>query len=414
MKIAKKANEYSRLIRERDSILRYREHVAKIKQQESKRLGYPVVGAIDESDYALGIVPGSIFDIYLNNIGNPYDIPHSFHHHAKIFEQESIALCAQYLGLDQSTRGYITSGGTEGNFAGMWWAREYALKQSQHARMPKLLISTAAHYSIVKAGNQLALEVCQLKATPRGSIDIKILEESLRNHPIDQAVIIVATLGTTQTGGMDDVLAIRDLLDTHIIARGGVARLHIDAALLGLALPIISPSMHLAILAAADSIAISAHKLLASRMMISGIVLTSGEYLTEVFAGEKNTVSYIGDIQDITVSGSRSGSAAIALHHRLMQLEFNKEGAPLKDYVLENMRLARYFHDELVKIIPRDQILLGDNLLTLVFPRPVQSTELIQQYSLMPVDHDKLGVCVLSHVTKNMIDNFIVEYRGLI
>lgn len=414
MKLAKKQSEYNRLYKERDAILRYREHIAQVRAHEAKRLGYPVVGALDQSDYDLGIIPESILDVYLNNIGNPYDMPSSFHHHAKIFEQEAIAMCAHYLGLDSSTRGYITSGGTEGNFAGMWWAREFCLNHGKSKIMPKLFVSSAAHYSVLKAANQLALDIEQIPASARGAIDLNILEEQLKNHSIEQAVMVVATAGTTQTGGIDDVLAIRDLLDTHITARGGIARLHLDAALLGLALPILSPSTYLSVLASIDSIAISAHKLLASRMMISGIVLTSEAYLNSVFSGKKTKVSYIGGIHDITVSGSRSGIAAIALHHRLTQLEFENTGAPLKNYILENMRLAQYFYDELARIVPREKILLGDNQLTLVFPRPSNAQALIQEYSLMPVDQERLGVCVLSHVNKNMIDAFIQDYRSLV
>lgn len=120
--------------------------------------------------------------------------------------------------------------------------------------MPRLFVSTAAHYSVLKAANQLSLDIQQIPATARGAIDLPILEEALKNHVIEQPVMIVATMGTTQTGGIDDVLAIRDLLDTHIAARGGIARLHVDAALLGLALPVLSPSTYLSVLASVDSI----------------------------------------------------------------------------------------------------------------------------------------------------------------
>ncbi len=413
MKIDKKQRKYNGLQNE-DPLQRYQNHVDHVRACEAQRLGYPVAGAIDHSDYDLGIVPKSILDVYLNNIGNPYDMPSSFHHHAKTFEQEVIGLCAHYLGLDPSTRGYITSGGTEGNFAGLWWAREYGLNYGTTKIMPKVWISTAAHYSISKAAHQLALDMAYIPATMRGAMDLTLLAEQLKQHPIEQAVIVVATLGTTQTGGIDDVLAIRDLIDTHIISRGGIARLHLDAALLGLALPVLFPSTYLSVLAAVDSVAISAHKLLAARMLISGIVLTSAAYLKSVFSGKKNKISYIGGLHDITVSGSRSGSAAIALHHRLTQLEFAQKGAPLRNYILESMRLAQYFYDALTQIVPREQVMLGDNQLTLVFPRPSHAAALIQTYSLMPINEDKLGVCVLSHVNQKMIDAFLLDYRSLV
>lgn len=392
------------------SALRYNQYVEAVRQAEIKRLGYPVVGAMDESDYDLGIIPGSAFDIYLNNIGNPYQIPSSFQHHAKVFEQEVIELSSRYLGLKSETRGYITSGGTEGNFAGIWWAREFCKNLGSK---PILYISDAVHYSIPKIADQLALDTVIIPTTARGAIKLPELKKLLTNHPIDRGVIMIATAGTTQLGAIDNILSIRQLLNLHITARGGVARFHLDAALLGFAMPVLFPEIYSDVLKAVDSLAISTHKLLPSRMLISGLVLTSESYLKSVFSVKESNVSYIGDVADITVSGSRSGAAALSLHYRMIKHEFHLEGRPLKTMIENNLELANYLYRTLKEISDPNEIILGDNRLTLVFPRLPHGDAIQQKYSLMPIDGNRWGICVLSHVTREIIDSFIEDYRRL-
>lgn len=393
-----------------DTIQRYQDYISRMRGLEAKRLGYPVVGATG-SDEALGIIPGSIADTYLNNVGNPYSIPTSFHHHTKIFEQEVIALCARYLGMAEDTRGYITTGGTEGNFAGLWWAREYC------GATPRLFVSDQAHYSIPKAAAQLQLKIETIPSTERGSIDLQSLKERLmvqRTKRPQEAIIVVATAGTTEKGGIDDVLEIRALLDEIIIQPGGIARLHLDAALLGFAMPVLFPDNYHEIFRAVDTVAISAHKLLASRTIISGLILTSESFLDAVFPQTCTKIGCIGNVIDITVSGSRSGFQAIALHHRLLSLGFDKNGDDLKNQIIENIKLAEYLHTKLIEIIDPSQVLWGDNKFTVSFPKPTGSEKLTLKYSLMPVNNNRLGICVLSHVTRAHIEEFIHDYRELV
>ena len=115
--------------------------------------------------------------------------------------------------------GYINNGGTEGNLYGLYLARELM-------RDGIVYFSEDTHYSVAKILRVLDTRHIMIKSCPNGAIDCDDLRESIRIHR-DVPPIIMANIGTTMTGALDDVAKIRNIFDELAITH---AYIHCDAA----------------------------------------------------------------------------------------------------------------------------------------------------------------------------------------
>lgn len=72
----------------------------------------------------VGIVPGSLCDKFLMCLGDPkiWNMNEGYGLHD--CENEVIRMLGKHLEIEKPV-GYITSGGTEGNLAGVWWCKRY-------------------------------------------------------------------------------------------------------------------------------------------------------------------------------------------------------------------------------------------------------------------------------------------------
>jgi len=74
----------------------------------------------------LGIRPGSLASILINHAGDPFVEADTYHMEVKTQEVALINTLAVYFGIPEGEgRGYVTSGGTEGNDACLRWAKQY-------------------------------------------------------------------------------------------------------------------------------------------------------------------------------------------------------------------------------------------------------------------------------------------------
>jgi len=124
--------------------------------------------------------------------------------------------------------GYVNSGSTEGNIMALWIGREYLKKYGK----PIIIAHSESHYSIDKAGRILDLNVIKTKDNlwnmPLNENQLSNLVGK-RNVPL----IIVATIGHTSTGIIDDINSISRFIKKY----PGKCYLHIDAAVGGLFAP---------------------------------------------------------------------------------------------------------------------------------------------------------------------------------
>ena len=390
----------------------------------------------------LGVVPGSLADVYINDIGwTDDDESSNFRLNAKEIERDVVRILARFYGYpDDFVRGFITSGGTEGNFTGLWWNRDYLMVESG-GQPPIFLTSSEAHYSISKAVQQLAMEGRLIASTITGEIDCqdlgRVLDEIATEEP-NRPILMNCTVGTTQTGALDDIPQVHKLLVEKVRNRGGKFSIHVDAALMGAVLPIIKPFGKVDYFRNLDvtTIAISGHKFFGS-ICICGVCLTTAPFLAACFARRDVGVNYLTGLHDFTPSGSRSGFSALSFHNTLCGLYMHTDSSRLKSIVAQCYHNVDYFVSRISALVGPDEVIHAKHSLTVCFPRP--SKKLMQRYILMPVDRPKLrtemeaasicsgnigstgstvdesgqyaGVCILVNVDKKMIDRFLIEYE---
>ncbi|MCP4808662.1 MAG: hypothetical protein GY913_08560 [Proteobacteria bacterium] len=366
----------------------------------------------------LGVRPGSLADVYINNLGWPQDSITTFRLNSRDLERDIIRFFARLYQHDE-LRGFITSGGTEGNFTGLWWNRDHLVHESGGAA-PVLLTSEQTHYSISKAAQQLAIEGRLVPTLRTGEIDCqvfgRILDELAESAP-ERPVLVNVNAGTTQTGAVDDLPRVHELLTEKVAARGGHFGIHVDAALMGAVLPIIQPwgDVDLFERFGVHTLAISGHKFFGSTA-ICGVCLTSKAFLTACFERRDVSVAYLTGLHDITPSGSRSGFNALSFHNTLCGLYLHTDASRLRRLVQQCYDNHAYFRRGITAVVGERQVIAPEHSLSLCFPRP--SAELMARYHLMPVsmpeflegDLEYAGVCVLVNVDREMIDEFCSAY----
>ena len=265
-----------------------------IKDEEQRQVGYPTNQNFDYSP----LIP--FLNHSLNNVGDPF---HRTNYRANTheFEQEVIFHFAQLMGLDpEDAWGYVTSGGTEGNMYGLYLARELHPEGM-------LYFSEEAHYSILKIARILNMPHTTVKRQPDGEIDYDDLRDMLTVHR-DRPAIILATIGTTMRGAVDDIPTIRQIIDELGI---GEHYIHADAALSGMILPYVDDPQPFGFDAGINSISISGHKLIGAPLPC-GVVVTR-KHLVETLG---RAVEYAG-IHDTTLSGSRNGLTPLMLWYAI-------------------------------------------------------------------------------------------------
>ena len=346
-----------------------------IQDEEQRQVGYPTNQNFDYSP----LIP--FLSHSLNNVGDPF---HRTNYRANTheFEQEVIFHFAQLMGLDpEAAWGYVTSGGTEGNMYGLYLARELHPEGM-------LYFSEEAHYSILKIARILNMPHTTVKRRTDGEIDYDDLRDMLTVHR-DRPAIILATIGTTMRGAVDDIPAIRQIIDELNI---GEHYIHADAALSGMILPYVDDPQPFGFDAGIDSISISGHKLIGAPLPC-GIVVTR-KHLVETLG---RAVEYAG-IHDTTLSGSRNGLTPLMLWYAI-----NHHGEEVwRETVRGMLNTAEYavqrFNEHGISAWRHR------NSPTVVFDRP--SPEVFDRWQIAP-EGDVAHIITMPHVDFETIDQLV-------
>lgn len=152
---------------------------------------------------------------------------------ARAIETRVVQWLAPYFGMNG---GHMCPGSTLANITAIWAAREMA-------RITRVVASEHAHLSIGKAAHLLGLRHESVAVTPDGKLHPDALPDDLSD------ACLVLTAGGTSTGAIDPL----DLADR-------AAWTHVDAAWAGPLCLTDAYKDRLAGLAAANSVAVSAHK----------------------------------------------------------------------------------------------------------------------------------------------------------
>lgn len=341
-------------------------------------VGYPCNQAFDYSE----LFP--LFGYSLNNVGDPFATS-NYRLSTHDIERDVVHRFAELTGAEsQDVWGYVTGGGTEGNMYGLYLAREM---------YPGGLVyySEDTHYSVQKSLRVLGMRSIMIRSQENGAIDEHDLYETLRIHR-DVPPILFLNVGTTMKGAIDDVGAVRRMLEELRLADH---YLHVDAALSGMILPFVADPPEWNFSAGADSLSISGHKFLGSPMPC-GVVLAKRKNVDRI----ARSIEYVG-VLDTTLTGSRNALSPVVLWYALERFG----AAGLKRAVAHCFDVARYAKLRMEAAgIPAT---LGKHSITVVFPRP--SDEVVTRWQIAPLK-DIGHLVIMPHVTYGMVDAFIEDY----
>ena len=319
----------------------------------------------------------------LNNVGDPF---HQSNYRANThdFEREVIEHFAHLTNIDpQDAWGYVTSGGTEGNLYGLYLAREI---------FPDAMFyfSEEAHYSVLKNVRLLNARYTMVKRQDNGEIDYNDLRDMVRVNR-ELPAVVMATIGTTMRGAVDDIPTIRGILDDLEITQSYI---HADAALSGMILPFVPEPQPFGFDAGIDSISISGHKLIGAPLPC-GVVVTHHKYVERI----GRAIELVG-VNDTTISGSRNGFTPLILWYALKQ--YGEKG--LRDMVAKILATAAYA----VEQFNRNSIRAWrhPNSVTVIFEKP--KPEVFQKWQIAPEGQDA-HIITMPHVTHEMIDELVKD-----
>ncbi len=208
-----------------------------IRSAAQQQIGYPTNQNFDYSP----LLPFLAYSI--NNVGDPFHTSNYWANTHEI-EREVITRFADLMRIAPADAwGYVTSGGTEGNMYGLYLAREL---------FPNAMFyfSEETHYSVLKNVRVLNARYIMIKRQENGEIDYDDLYEMIRVNR-DVPAVIMANIGTTMRGAVDNIDRIRGILSDLAVTSSYI---HADAALSGLILPFVADPQPFGFDAGIDSI----------------------------------------------------------------------------------------------------------------------------------------------------------------
>lgn len=193
-------------------------------------------------------------------------IPGMFNDGAARVENQLLDWMKSLMGFPASASGDVTSGGSAANLVGLTVARDARVGGDTHhdgvgaaGGRPVLYASTEVHSSIFKAARILGVgqsAVRLIDVDPEFRIRIPELRSKIENDRLAglQPFAIVGTVGTINTGSIDDISALADIAEEHGLW------LHVDGAFGALAA--LSPATRSLVegIERADSLAFDFHK----------------------------------------------------------------------------------------------------------------------------------------------------------
>ncbi|GKV30948.1 hypothetical protein SLEP1_g39707 [Rubroshorea leprosula] len=352
-----------------------------LTDRSEHQLGYPFNLEYDYKDL------NQLMPFSINNIGDPF-IGGDCGNHSRPFEVGVLDWFAEFMKIEKNEYwGYITSCGTEGNFHGILTGRKMFPNGILYA-------SKESHYSIAKAIDMFSMKWVQVETQVSGEIDYHDFKTKLLANK-EFPAIVVANIGTTMKGAVDDI----DFI-IQILKEGGISQdrfyIHCDGALSGILLPFMECEKKvISFKKPIGSASISGHNFIGCPITC-GVLITRKDYINF----HSRNIEYIAS-QDATIMGSRNGHAPIFLWHAL-----NREGCKLiQKQVEECLKNARYLKGCLCKA--GISAMLNESSIIVVFERP-KDEELIRKWQLASqgnVSH----VVVMPHVSVAMLNTFLDE-----
>jgi glutamate/tyrosine decarboxylase-like PLP-dependent enzyme len=184
----------------------------------------------------------SLIGVILASLHNPNLCWDASSQLVALAEVEVIAMTSQLIGYDvEQSSGVFTFGGTGTTLYGVKIGLEKACPDTMHKGTPEeavVFVSDAAHYCAANITGWLGIgtnNLITIPTTGENEIDVEQLEQELRKALTDGKKIacIIATLGTTDAFGLDNLLQIVALRETLVdeFALDYQPHIHADAVI---------------------------------------------------------------------------------------------------------------------------------------------------------------------------------------
>ena len=297
--------------------------------------------------------------------------------------------------------GYIATGGTEANIEALWIYRNYFINTHQ-AKPSEIMIiaSEDTHYSIAKGSNLLMIDWMKVDVNFEDrKIDETKFETDLKNVMANgkKYFIVVANMGTTMFGSVDNPNAYTTILEKHNLP----FKLHVDAAYGGFIYPFLTDKNQLDFSNPhISSITIDAHKMLQAPYG-TGIFLCRKNLIENVLTKE---AAYVEGM-DLTLCGSRSGANAVAVW--MILKTYGKNGW------FEKVKILEMRTDWLCKQLDALQITyFREPFMNIVTMKSeFISPEIAQHYDLVPDSHHQNNhwykIVLMEHVEVSSLQELI-------
>lgn len=309
-------------------------------------VGHPgYMGLITPSPNPTGAIADLIASTINQNVG-AYSIGPS----AVAMERRVVRWLTDLCGYDASAGGNLTSGGMMANFIGLKLARDGVTQdRAQHDGVRErwaIYASEERHVSVDKAVDCIGLGRSALRALPTDAnfeVRLDALEEAIARDKKNgiRPMCTVGIFGTTNTGAVDNVRALRAIAD-----REGMW-LHIDAAYGGgMLLSHEWPMRHRG-LELADSITIDPHKWFYAPLDAGAVLVKDHRRLTASFGMKP---SYLTDEFDEENERYQYYVHGFEQSRRFRSLKvwmsFKRYGArQIGEWIDNNVRQAKYLHE---------------------------------------------------------------------
>jgi tyrosine decarboxylase/aspartate 1-decarboxylase len=278
--------------------------------------------------------------------------------------------------------GYVTSGGTEANLQAVRAARDLATSDD-----PVVVAPESAHFSLQKAAAVLDVEVRFVPTDDEGRAD----PAATRAAADGDTALVVAVAGSTEYGRVDPVPALAE------VARDVDARLHVDAAWGGFALPFTDHDWDFAD-AAVDTMTIDPHKLGRAPVPAGGLLARDAATMDALAVD----TPYLETRSQASLTGTRSGAGvagAVAAMEALWPDGYREATErALADAAWLADALAARGHDVVEPELP---------LVAVDLPEPLFEALRDAGWRLARTRRDEARVVVMPHVTRETLRAFV-------
>lgn len=319
------------------------------------------------------------------NIGDPGLFPGT-----KEIEKHFLSFILKFLNAPSTASGHIVSGGTEGNIAAMWIAKQLTEKK-------EIILPKSAHFSFQKIASLMNMNLTTIQVTTDQKIDIS----QIRKKITKDTAAIVGIAGTTDVGAIDPIEELSEICnEEHIF-------FHVDAAFGGFIIPFLRqvgydlPCVDFT-MPGISTISLDAHKMGYAAIPLGTLILRNKSWLEEISVKSQciSTKTQAG------ILGTRSG-APVAAGYAIT------EYLGIKGYqqlVKNIMNLTKYTLQK-IKDIGLD--LVTKPMLNVVTVRVIHLDEIvdtlaIKGWKVNKVDHlSAFRIVIMPQITKSIIDEFI-------